>query len=68
MKNNYNVWYPYDSFDIGQRFFFFNNLRSHTNTENSANNKSGADLATAVSGALNKELPRLDPSTSEGME
>ncbi len=68
MKNNYNVWYPYESFNMGQRFFFFNELLNHTDTDNSANGKSGADLATEVSNALKKELPSIDPSSAAGLE
>ena len=68
MQNNYGVFYPYESFNVGQRFFFFNNLKDHVTTINSSNNKNGSQLASEVSATLNQNLPRLDPSTTEGME
>lgn len=53
-KNYYGVWYPTESFHVGQRFFFFNSLYNATSNINSANKKSGADLAQEVAGSLSK--------------
>ena len=66
MSNNYGINYPYESFNIGQRFFFFSSLRDKTSLENSTNNKSGADLASEVSAALAKGISNISQSDSKG--
>ena len=61
MRNNYGVFYPYESFNVGQRFFFFNSLKENTDIERSSNNKSGSMLASEVSSVMTSHLPDINP-------
>ena len=69
IKNYYGVWYPYESFNIGNRFFFFESLKEAHSNLNSANNKSGADLANEVSEALSYgEMFDISNGNNKGLE
>lgn len=67
MRNNYGVFYPYESFNVGQRFFFFNSLKENTNIENSSNQKSGVMLASEVESTMLSHMPDIDP-TQNGLQ
>lgn len=66
MGNNYGINYPYESFNMGQKFFFFSSLRDKTSLENSTNNKNGADLANEVSGALSQGMSDISQESEQG--